>query len=262
VIVNIQRGGPGLGNIAPAQGDYWQATRGGAHGDYHMPVLAPASVQEMADLTYRAFDMADEYRTPVMILGDGYLGQMMEPVALPGMRDLTTLPAKPWATTGAKGRGQNLISSIHLEPEHMEAHVRKLFAGYDVLKAKETRHDEYKCGDAEHVLVAYGILARVGRSVVDLARAEGSASCARSPCGHAVGAPRRARRRAAREVVHGPRTLHGRDGRGRQLRFRARSRSASTASRRRSRPGEVSGMFGTMSARSERGGLIAMTNTR
>ncbi len=173
VIVNIQRGGPGLGNIAPAQADYWQATRGGAHGDYHMPVYAPASVQEMADLTYRAFDVADEYRTPVLLLGDGYLGQMMEPVALPEPRDLATLPPKPWATSGARGRGQNLISSIHLEPERMEAHIRKMFARYETIKARETRFDEYKCEDAEHVLVAYGILSRVARSVVDLGRAEG-----------------------------------------------------------------------------------------
>lgn len=173
VIVNIQRGGPGLGNIAPAQADYWQATRGGAHGDYHMPVLAPASVQEMADMTYQAFDLADRYRTPVLLLGDGYLGQMMEPVLLPEMRDLASLPAKPWSTTGARGRGQNLISSIHLEPEQMEAHIRKLFARYDEIRAAETRHEDYQVEDAEHILVAYGILSRVGRSVVDLARAEG-----------------------------------------------------------------------------------------
>lgn len=173
VIVNIQRAGPGLGNIAPAQGDYWQATRGGGHGDYHMPVYAPASVQEMADLTYHAFDVADKYRTPVLLLGDGYLGQMMEPVLLPEPRDPATLPAKPWATTGAKGRRQNLINSIHLEPEHMEAHVLKLFRRYEEIKAAETRVEDYRTDDAEHLLVAYGILSRVGRSVVDLARAEG-----------------------------------------------------------------------------------------
>ncbi len=171
LIVNIVRGGPGLGNIAPAQCDYFQATRGGGHGDYYMPVLAPGSVQEMADLTYDSFDIADKYRTPVMLLGDGYLGQMMEPVVMPEVK--TEFIEKPWAATGAKGRGQNLICSIQLVPEDLEEHVYHLFRKYDEIKENEVRYEDYMMDDAEYVVVAYGILARIARTAVDQARAKG-----------------------------------------------------------------------------------------
>jgi 2-oxoglutarate ferredoxin oxidoreductase subunit alpha len=171
LLVNIVRAGPGLGNIAPAQCDYFQSTRGGGHGDYYMPVYAPGSVQEMADLTYHAFDVADKYRTPVMLLGDGYLGQMMEPVELPEVK--TEFIEKPWATTGAKGRGQNLICSIQLVPEEMEELVYHLFRKYEAIKEAEVQFEEYHTDDAEVILVAYGILSRVVKSAVDLAREKG-----------------------------------------------------------------------------------------
>lgn len=173
LIVNIVRGGPGLGNIAPAQCDYFQATRGGGHGDYYMPVFAPASVQEMADLTFTGFDIADKYRTPVLMLGDGYLGQMMEPVVLPEPINPEDLPEKTWATTGARGRGQNLICSIDLVPEDLEQRIYKLFRKYDEIKANEVRFEEYRLEDADVVIVAYGILSRVMRTMVDMARDKG-----------------------------------------------------------------------------------------
>jgi len=171
LLVNVARGGPGLGNIAPAQGDYFQATRGGGHGDYYIPVLAPSSVQEMADLTYLSFDIADKYRTPTILLSDGYLGQMMEPVLMPEIK--TEFIDKPWATKGAKGRGQNLICSIDLEPEDMEQRIYRLFEKYDEIKKNEVRYEEYMMDDAEYVIVSYGILSRVARSTVEMARAEG-----------------------------------------------------------------------------------------
>jgi 2-oxoglutarate ferredoxin oxidoreductase subunit alpha len=171
LLINVVRGGPGLGNIAPSQADYFQATRGGAHGDYYTPVLAPSSVQEMADFTYLGFDIADKYRNPVLLLTDGYLGQMMEPVLLP--EEKKELPEKPWATTGAKGRGQNLICSINLEPKDMEEHILKMFKKYDEIKKNEVRYEEYMLDDAEYVVVAYGILSRVAKSAVEMARAEG-----------------------------------------------------------------------------------------
>ncbi|MDP4158565.1 MAG: 3-methyl-2-oxobutanoate dehydrogenase subunit VorB [Bacillota bacterium] len=172
VIVNIQRGGPGLGSIQPAQSDYFQAVKGGGHGDYKLLVLAPATIQEMVNLMGKAFDLADEYRNPVMILGDGILGQMMEAVELPEQKDLGKLPDKPWATTGAKGRAPNLINSLYLDASELEKHNHHLQRKYERM-AKEMLWEEYKTDGADIVLVGYGSSARIARAVVDKARAEG-----------------------------------------------------------------------------------------
>ncbi len=173
VIVNMQRGGPGLGGIQPGQSDYFQAVKGGGHGDYKLLVLAPASVQEMVDTMAKAFELADKYRNPVMILGDGILGQMMEPVELPEMKDVETLPVKPWATTGAKERTPNIINSLFLDPEELEAHNLKLQAKYEQMIQEETMAESYQTDDAEIVVVGYGSSARVAKAAVDQARAEG-----------------------------------------------------------------------------------------
>jgi len=172
VIVNIMRGGPGLGTIQPAQGDYFQATKGGGHGDYKLLVLAPASVQEAVDLTVVAFDLADQYRNPVMILGDGVLGQMMEPVEFK-MTENNKLPVKEWATTGKKGRKKNIINSLYLQPEKMEQHVNRLADKFGEMEAKEQRSETYLAEDAEILLAAYGTTSRVCRKAVDMAREEG-----------------------------------------------------------------------------------------
>ncbi|HWJ03055.1 MAG TPA: 3-methyl-2-oxobutanoate dehydrogenase subunit VorB, partial [Verrucomicrobiae bacterium] len=172
VIVNMVRGGPGLGGIQPAQSDYFQAVKGGGHGDYHMLVLAPASVQEMVDLTAKAFDLADHYRNPVMILGDGLLGQMMEPVEFPAQESLE-LPEKPWATVGAKGRQPNIINSLFLQPEKLEEHTLHLFEKYRLMKENESMAESYQTADADIVLVAYGSTARISKAAVDMARKEG-----------------------------------------------------------------------------------------
>lgn len=171
VIVNMARGGPGLGTIQAAQADYFQSVKGGGHGDYHLLVLAPASVQEMADLTMRAFDLADEYRNPVLILGDGLLGQMMEPVQLPepGWRKVD----KPWATTGRQGRAKNVINSLILDPEELEKHIWHLQDKYRQMAERDTLFEAYRLEDARVVVVAYGIAARVARSAVDRAREVG-----------------------------------------------------------------------------------------
>lgn len=171
VIVNVARGGPGLGNIAPAQGDYFQATKGGGHGDYRMLVLAPASVQEAMDLTSLAFDLADKYRNPVMILADGLIGQVMEPVELRNWKPKHF--SKPWALTGADGRERNLIKSIYLQPEKLEDHVERLQSKYAQMQAEEMRHSEMMTDDADVVLVAYGTASRVCQTVVRMARVEG-----------------------------------------------------------------------------------------
>ncbi len=172
VIVNIMRGGPGLGGIQPAQGDYFQATKGGGHGDYHCIVLAPNSVQEMAELTVQAFNLADQYRNPVMLLGDGALGQMMEPV---DFQDLPVIAvAKPWATTGMGDREQpNRIDTLRLNPEALEEVNQALQRKYACLQAKEVRWQETLTADAELILVAYGIAARIAYSAMELARAQG-----------------------------------------------------------------------------------------
>lgn len=173
VIVNMSRGGPGLGSIQPAQSDYFQATKGGGHGDYHLIVLAPASAQEIVDLTTLAFDLADQYRTPVMIMGDGLLGQMMEPVSFPD-RTNEKLPEKPWATTGYKGdRPRNVINSLELQPERLEAHNHKLQEKYADIIATQKRSEEYLTDDADIVVVAFGTVARICRSAIDMAREKG-----------------------------------------------------------------------------------------
>lgn len=173
VIVNIIRGGPGLGGIQPAQSDYFQAVKGGGHGDYNMTVFAPASVQEMVDLTMEAFDIADYYRNPVLILGDGVLGQMMEPVEFntPPKRDLKP---KDWATTGATGgRAPNIINSLSMVAERLEEHNIRLQKKYQHMKDNEQRFELYNCDDAELVFVAYGTTARIVKSAVNQLRAEG-----------------------------------------------------------------------------------------
>jgi len=172
VIVNIMRGGPGLGNIAGSQGDYFQATRGGGNGDYRTIVLAPGSAQELADFTIEAFDLADEYRIPVMILADGYLGQMSEAVVLPEPSGRTF--EKPWALTGAKGRKKNIVCSLKLIPDSaLEDHNLKLQEKYDAISGKITRADTYLAEDADWLIVAYGTSARIGRKAVDRLRADG-----------------------------------------------------------------------------------------
>ncbi|MDR7865590.1 MAG: 3-methyl-2-oxobutanoate dehydrogenase subunit VorB [Sporomusaceae bacterium] len=172
VIVNMVRGGPGLGSIQPGQCDYFQATKGGGHGDYHNIVLAPNSVQEMVDCTVLAFELADKYRNPVMILGDGALGQMMEPVSFP--EKSAEAPAKPWASTGLKGRKEpNVINSLHIQAPDLEKHNYHLQMKYRTIKENERRWEEYRTDDAELVLVAYGITARVAQSAMEMARAAG-----------------------------------------------------------------------------------------
>ncbi|MEW6727668.1 MAG: 3-methyl-2-oxobutanoate dehydrogenase subunit VorB [Bacillota bacterium] len=175
VIVNVMRGGPGLGNIAPAQGDYFQAVKGGGHGDYHTVVLAPASVQEIIELTKLAFDLADEYRNPVIVVGDGILGQMMEPVDLAETEE-PRLIEKPWATTGLRGRKQrNIVNSMCIVPEANERFNLTLAAKYQKMKEREQRWEAYHLESAEYVLVASGTVARIGKAVVDRARSEGLA---------------------------------------------------------------------------------------
>ncbi len=171
VIVDIMRGGPGLGNIGPEQADYLQMVKGGGHGNYHNSVLAPNSVQEMCDLTMRAFELADLYRNPAVVLADGVLGQMMEAIELP--ESTGPLPEKPWAVTGEAATRHNLITSIYLEHEKMEMHISRLEAKYAEIEAKECRWQEYATEDAEILLVAYGISSRVARAAVDLAHNDG-----------------------------------------------------------------------------------------
>lgn len=176
VIVNIVRGGPGLGSIQPAQSDYFQATRGGGHGDYYMPVLAPASVQEAVELTQRAFDIADQYRTPVMLLGDGIIGQMMEPVEMPEYKP-RELPAKTWAATGEWKEGcereRAVINSLYIEPDVCEKHNQILFARYQTITENETMVATEMMEDAEIAVVAYGTTARIALTAVRRAREEG-----------------------------------------------------------------------------------------
>jgi pyruvate/2-oxoacid:ferredoxin oxidoreductase alpha subunit len=171
VIVDVVRGGPGLGNIAPEQSDYFAMVKGGGHGNYRNIVLAPASVQEMADLTMLAFELADKYRNPAIVLADGFIGQMMEPLELE-YRDIVA-PEKPWAVKGTPETRKNLVSSIFLEPDDLEAHVRKLEGKYRRAQQEEPRWELYDTDDAEILLVGYGITSRILRSAVELARAEG-----------------------------------------------------------------------------------------
>lgn len=173
VIVNIQRGGPGLGNIAAAQGDYFQATRGGGNGDYHNIVLAPASVQEMLDYTFEAFDLADQYSVPVLVLSDGRLGQMMEPCELRDPYPAKKPVAKPWAVNGANGRKPHFLCSLHLPPPELAEHNRKLQKVYREIERREMRAESHRTNDAELVFVAYGTCARLCREAADILREEG-----------------------------------------------------------------------------------------
>ncbi len=172
LIVNVQRGGPGLGGIQPSQSDYFQATCGGGHGDFHLLVLAPSSVQEMADLVAKGFDLAEKYRMPCMLLADGTMGQMMEPVTLtetqPEAHD------KSWALTGTKGeRKPNIINSLALQPQELEKWNEDRFARYAVVQENEQMAECYMMDDAEYCVVAFGIAARVSQNAVDAARAKG-----------------------------------------------------------------------------------------
>jgi 2-oxoglutarate ferredoxin oxidoreductase subunit alpha len=173
VIVNIMRAGPGLGGILPSQSDYFQATKGGGHGDYRVLVLAPSTVQEAADLTMEAFDLADKYRNPVMILGDGLIGQMMEPVEFKRRIEPEDLPEKPWATTGAHGRAPNIINSLYFRAEDLEQHNLDLGAKYRAM-GSEVRHDLYRADDdLDLLIVAYGTVARIARTSIDALRQKG-----------------------------------------------------------------------------------------
>ena len=172
VIVNMTRGGPGLGGIQPAQSDYYQATRGIGHGDARLLVFAPAGIQEMVDLMTDAFDKADEYRMPAMILGDGAIGQMMEPVTLPEPK--ANLIEKPWATTGTNmARPHNIVNSLYLQPEALEKNVRDRFARYAKIEETEARCEEYMADDADILIASYGIASRIAKSAIKRARAEG-----------------------------------------------------------------------------------------
>lgn len=177
LVVNVMRGGPGLGTIQPSQADYFQATKGGGHGDYHLIVLAPASVQEMADFVGLAFDLAFKYRNPAMILADGVIGQMMEKVILPEPRprrtDEEVIAQCPWATTGRKGRKPNVITSLELDPAIMEQRNLHLQAKYAEIEEKEARYEELDCEDADYLIVAFGSCARIAQKAMEHAREEG-----------------------------------------------------------------------------------------
>ncbi len=173
LIVNVQRGGPGLGGIQPSQSDYFQATKGGGHGDYRLIVLAPASVQEMADLTSKAFDLADKYRMPAMLLADGTIGQMMEPVELPEEKT-DGFVEKPWAVTGTGGkREHNIINSLYLVPEELEKKNLERYERYKLVEQNEVMVEEYLTDDADICVVAFGIAARVSKNAINAARAKG-----------------------------------------------------------------------------------------
>jgi len=172
LIVNMVRGGPGLGGIQPAQSDYYQATRGGGHGDYRTIVFGPATVQEMVDVVGKAFELADKYRTPVVIVGDGMLGQIMEPVVLPEPVDPAGLPPKPWTTTGARDREPNVINSLYLDAGKCEELNRKLEAKYREIQDREQMW-ETVCPGSDFYVVAYGTTARICRVAVQEAREKG-----------------------------------------------------------------------------------------
>ncbi|MEY8461243.1 3-methyl-2-oxobutanoate dehydrogenase subunit VorB [Eggerthellaceae bacterium 24-137] len=174
VIINVQRGGPGLGSIQPSQADYWQATKATGHGDFHIVVYAPSTVQEMADYAFAAFDTADAYRVPVMIMADGMLGQMMEPVVLPEAIDPADLPEKPWATTGhGMARPHNVVNSLYLTAEDLERLNRERYERYATIVEREQLSESYLTEDADIVVVAFGGAARVARSAVNAAREQG-----------------------------------------------------------------------------------------
>lgn len=173
VIINIVRGGPGLGGIQPAQSDYFQATKGGGHGDYKMIVLAPGSIQEIVDITKDAFELGEKYRMPVMIMGDGMLGQMMEPIEFPEEGE-TLVPERPYATNGTKmKREHNIINSLYIDPAELEKTVIERYKRYEKVAENETRVEEYMTDDAEYIIAAYGTIARVAKSAIAALRAEG-----------------------------------------------------------------------------------------
>lgn len=177
VILNVVRGGPGLGTIQPSQADYFQATKGGGHGDYRLIVLAPSSVQEMADFVKLAFDLAFKYRNPVMILSDGVIGQMMEKVELPEpiprQTDEEVIKNCPWATTGKAGRERNIITSLYLDPAIQEQHNINLQAKYREVEKNEVRFEKVNCDNAEYIYVAYGSSARIAQKAVQISREKG-----------------------------------------------------------------------------------------
>ncbi len=172
LIVNVQRGGPGLGGIQPSQSDYFQAVKGGGHGDYHLIVLAPDSVQEMYSLCFKAFDLADKYRMPAMILADGTLGQMMEPVSIDN--EEVKVYDKPWATTGTGNHpGRNIINSLSLSPAQLEEWNISRFERYAALKESEVMYEEFMTEDADYIIVAFGIVARIAKNAIKEARKNG-----------------------------------------------------------------------------------------
>ncbi len=172
LIVNVQRGGPGLGGIQPSQSDYFQATKGGGHGDYKLIVLAPASIQEMVDLTFKGFDLADKYRVPAMILADGTMGQMMEPVSLD--KGVVNEYAKPWATTGTKNHeGRNVINSLSLSPAQLEEWNISRYKRYEIIEKEEVMYEEFMMEDAEICIVAFGITSRISKNAILDARKKG-----------------------------------------------------------------------------------------
>jgi 2-oxoglutarate ferredoxin oxidoreductase subunit alpha len=169
VIVNVMRGGPGLGGIQPAQADYFQATKGGGHGDYHLLVLAPSTLQEAVELVEEAFDLADKYRNPVMILADGMIGQIMEPVEIIPYQPSSDLPQTDWATTGtvnSRGR-RRVINSLFLNPDELEQHIRKIYEKYAEMEKDEVRYELYNCDKADMMMVAYGTTARLVRTAIE-----------------------------------------------------------------------------------------------
>lgn len=172
VIVNVQRGGPGLGNISGSQGDYFQATKGGGHGDYHMIVLAPNSAQEMYEIAYDSFDLAEKYRTPVMILSDGIIGQMMEPVEF-NKKERKDFPKKDWALDGCKGREPRSLQSLFMKDGALEQHNLDLQQKYDIIKKNEVKYETYEVEDADIIIVAYGISSRISKNAVKQARQQG-----------------------------------------------------------------------------------------
>jgi 2-oxoglutarate ferredoxin oxidoreductase subunit alpha len=172
VVVNIMRGGPGLGNIQPAQGDYFQMTKGGGHGDYSPIVLAPSTVQETVDLIILAFDLADKYLQPTLVIADGMLGQIMEPVELPDLKP-PVRPERPWALTGAKGRKKNIVNSLYLDPMKLEEVNLRLQKTYAEIRKNEIRYEEHLLDDADVMVVAYGTSARVAKTAISKLRRQG-----------------------------------------------------------------------------------------
>ena len=173
LIINVQRGGPGLGGIQPSQSDYFQATKSAGHGDFHLIVLAPASVQEMVNLTFKGFDLAEKYRMPAMLLSDGTMGQMMEPVSL-DMGEITEYDKSGWAACGTNcERPHNVVNSLFIQPEELEKYNLERYERYAKIEAEEVMYDEYRMEDAEICIVAYGVAARVSQNAIDKAREKG-----------------------------------------------------------------------------------------